>query len=236
MSLRTQSMQTFAQILQDRLDLATIVEVIAAPPSKPAQYPACSILVDSTDYWLADDFVPVDEDNVPLIGAEATMDLPFDWGRFDANTLIYNAGRYVVHCRIFVATRHPEQRADFEDLVIAKFLEDDLAPGRILFELDGPKVLGRQLPWSWPVAVFLPETDKVSRWTAEYAFDERLWAWIDVDVEVDILIPRQAPQITKLILEADVSVTADPTLPDTETVRELEIVQVDQSGDISAYP
>jgi hypothetical protein len=238
MSLRVQAAEAFAERLQAILTLPDPVQVIQAPPSLPARYPACALLVDTTDHWLADDFIPVDADGNPLVANAAIMGLPADWGRFDANTLIYNAGRSIMHCRLFVATRHPSQRADFEDRILALFLEDDLAPGRILFELHQPEVLGRKLPWKWPVAVLFPETDQLTRWSSEFAFDERQWSYISCDIEVDILIPRQAPQILNLVLEFDVAPTiqVDPVTGVVQDDGNGETVQIDQAGDISPYP
>jgi hypothetical protein len=234
-SLRTQAARAVADQLKNLLQLSTTVEVLAAPPSKAATYPACSLLIDRTDYRVNDDFIPVDADNNPLVGPDATLDLPADWGRFDDQTLIYRVGRYMMHGRIFVATRHPEQRAEFEDQVFALFFADDLAPGRILLDIATPKILGRTLPWKWPVAAFLPEDDSASSWTAEFAFDERLWSWMKFDIDVDIIVPRFAPKITRLVLEFDADVT-ESTDPDDTDDTDGETIQVDQSGLISAYP
>lgn len=240
MSLRIQAAEAFASQLKDLLNLATTVEVIQAPPSKAATYPACAILIDSTDSWINDDFIPVDADNNPLVGPDASMDLPFDWGRFDENTLIYRVGRYMMHGRIFVATRYANQRAEFEDQVFALFFADDLAPGRILFDIDKPKVLGRQLPWKWPVAVFQEENQGGTTWNSEFAFDERQWSFMRFDIDVDIFVPRSAPQIKQLVLglDADFTQPQDPTtgnVTDLDDGADTESVLVDQTGAISTY-
>ncbi len=238
MSLRMQAVRLFADTIAAQLpDIAT-VEVVAAPPSKPAKYPACAVLVDSTDYWLADDFVPVDVDGNPLIGTDAIMGLPADWARFDENTLVYSVGRVTMKCRVFVATRLPEQRAELEDQIFSFFMADDLAPGRILMSLDQPRVMSRTLPFAWPVAALLPEADQFSQWTAEYAFDERLWAWLKCEVEVDMLVARNAPEIKQLILEM-VTGPVDPVtglVTDKDIPEYEETVLVDQSGQITTYP
>ncbi len=240
MSLRVQAAEAIAEQIRLLLNLKTSIEVLAAPPSKATEYPACALLIDRTEYMVNDDFIPVDEDNNPLVGPDATMDLPADWGRFDESTLVYRAGRYMLHGRIFVATRHPAQRAEMEDAVFALFLADDLAPGRIVVDIPKPKVLGRVLPWSWPVAAFLSDTEG-STWTAEYAFDERLWSWMKFDIDVDIFVPRNSPRIDTLALEFDADFTqpTDPvtgSVTDTDEGADDEVVQVDQDGDISAYP
>ncbi len=237
MNLRIQAAEAIASLIKDRLQLATTVEVIAAPPSKAATYPACALLIDRTEYAANDDFIPVDEDNNPLVGPDATLDLPADWARFDANTLIYRVGRYMMHGRIFVATRHPDQRAELEEQIFALFFEDDLVPGRIVVDIQQPIVLGRPLPWPWPIAAFL--ADEGSTWTSEFAFDERLWSWIKFDIDVDIFVPRSAPQVTQLVLEMDADFTQplldDGTVTDLDNGDDNEAVLVDQDGTLSAY-
>ncbi len=223
MSLRVQACEAIAGLIREQLGIAS-VEIIAAPPSKAATYPACARLIDRTDYWTNDDFIPVDADNKPLIGPDATLDLPVDWGRFDRNTLIYRIGRYMMHGRIFVATRHPDQRAELEDQVLALFFADDLVPGRILVDVEHPKVLGRILPWAWPIAAFLPEEENVSMWNAEFAFDERLWSYMKFDIDVDIIVPRSAPMIEQLIIELTTNDSPD-----------VELDLVAQDGTISIY-
>lgn len=240
MNLRTQACEAVAALLKERLDVATTVEVLQAPPSKAASYPACALLIDRTEYVINDDYIPVDEDNAPLVGPDAELNPPdgSSFARFDSNTLIYLAGRYMMHGRIFVATRHPTQRAELEDQVFALFLEDDLAPGRIVCCIQEPKVLGRSLPWAWPIAAFLSETEG-STWTSEFAFGERLWSWIKFDIDVDIFVPRSAPQLTTIVLEMDADFT-QPQSELTDNVVDLdagadnEAFLVDQNG-ISAY-
>lgn len=230
MSFRVQSLQHLGRHLQSRLDLKQSVSVIEAPPSRAADYPAVAIVLDSTDFALRDDLIPV-TNNQPLLGSDATMsaiEFPDEFGKFDDNTVIYNCGRYVAHCRIFVATRLPEQRAELEEEIHRIFLEDDAAPGRIFMTMSQPKLGKRTLPWDWPCVAILPDGADVngSSWTPEYAFSERLWSWIKCDVEVDILVPRLAPIIKTLQLEMTTGFGSGAIALPTE-----ETYDVDQAGD-----
>jgi len=230
-SLRVQALEHLGKHLHRRLDLKQEIQIIEAPPSKAAVYPACAIVLDNTDFALRDDQIPIGTDGQPILGADATLasaQIPADWGRFDDSTPIYNAGRYVSHCRIFVATRLPEQRAELEEEVHRIFLEDDTAPGRILMTMNQPRVGKRTLPWNWPCVAILPDGADVqgSQWTPEYVFAERLWSWIKCDVEVDILVPRKYPinQILQLLMTTQVGIGGQQT---------SETYDVDQAGDLT---
>lgn len=233
MMMREQIAMALAQTISTSLQLAQPMEVIAAPPSEQAAYPACALwletfqLVDSND-----DPVLVDVNGVPQIGALASLESQ----DLDAPAMLTDAA-YLASVgvmrgagRIWVGARHAPKREELENLIVDQFYQDDLASGRIMVRVDRPRVSGYQLPFSWWVAAFVENVE----WTAEFAFAERLWDWIHFTVDVDMLIPRTFPLVKELRLMLSNDISQQVLQPsDIALLRSLEQYDIANDGTIT---
>lgn len=205
--------------LHERLRLAQRPTAIAAPPSSAPEGPACSILIDSSKIEIYDDDeIQADSNNQPLVGALAVLESKknIDIGN---GAYLSRVGKMVSKGRIWVGARLPPQREEIEARIMRAFFEDSEAPGRWMIELKNPVVGDYTLPCPWNVCAFLGD----STWTSEYAFGERLWAWLGFELELEILVPRDNPAhavVKTFIFGMDVHV--DQPVDDNGNVVDLD--------------
>lgn len=208
--------------------------VIAAVPSHAAEYPAAAISLERFTLQLHNEQeILVDDAGAPLIGSAAGIDGAGNLAELAAGVYLVSVGTIRGRGRIWVGARLAPKREELEEAIRLLFFTDDAAPGRYDATIR-PRVAGYTLPFDWTVAVLLAG----SEWSSEFAFSERLWAWIDITVDVPLLVPRRAPIASTLVLAvtSDIS-TAVATPDDLDALNPaLEQHQVAADGTVAAYP
>lgn len=214
-------------VMKDRLKLQERPTAIAAPPSHEPDGPSVAIMIDSTKTEIYDDDeVQVDSDNQPLMGATAvlTSEPNVDIG---GGVYLSRIGKMICRGRIWVGARLAPKREELEGKIYRIFFDDTESPGRWSIDIPNPVVGEYTLPCPWTVAAFVGD----SKWTGEYAFSERLWAWIDFELEIELLVPRDDPAqaiVQQFLLGFDVHV-------DQPVTEDGEITDLDDGADNEYY-
>ena len=233
MMIRDQIAQAMAAAISAPLSLAQPMNVISAPPSGQADYPACSLWLENFELVdTNDDPVLTDANGVPQHGALATLD-----NQGTATPAMLSDKAYLASVgtmrgagRIWVGARHAPKREEIENLIVDLFYQDDVASSRIMVRVDRPRVGPFQLPFSWYIAAFVENVE----WTAEFAYAERLWDWIHITVDVDMLVPRNFPLVKelRLLFSNDINQTVlQPS--DIAKLQTLEQYDVNNLGDLT---
>jgi hypothetical protein len=181
-------------------ELAKSPTVIDEPAGLPTDYPACAVMIDKFQILpLSGDEIYLTDAGTAAIGTDAL---------FGSGTVVRLAKSEPLFCvgmmrgagRIWIASRTGPQRESMAERAMKVFFTDDMAPGRLLMQLDGLRVDGRQLPFAWPVAVTIGD----ATWVNEFVFTERRWAWLAFDLDVSILMTRNAPIASdlRIVLQA----------------------------------
>lgn len=194
LSLRRQAVNAMCDAIHDKLKLAQRPTAIAAPPSAAPDYPAAAVQLtrfrlDAYD----EDEIQGDADG-PLIGARAIL----GWApnvEIGNGVYVSRVGKIIGSGRIWVGARLPAQREAMESRITRLFFSDPECPTRWMITVPNPLVEEYTLPFPWTVATFLGNIE----WTQEFVFSERLWAWMDYEMEIEILIPREEVQLVRQI-------------------------------------
>jgi hypothetical protein len=198
------------------------VQTVQAPPDGSAVYPAAAILPERFRLEAMGDEEVLDEDDDPIM--------------MDGTTALMEVGSLQGTARLWLAARYPAQRALLEEKIRAAFFQDGLAPSRLLVELENVEVLGVATGATWPVA-FLLDT---SEWREELVFSERRWSFIQLRVDVPVLVPRRnAAIVTSLIvaLTTDLNTTVDdPADVASPPLTDIELVSVADDGTVGPSP
>lgn len=227
LTFRTQAVNVMCDELHRHLRLAERPTAIASPPSNAPEGPACAILIDSTKFNpSADDEIQVDENNQPLTGALAILESTpnIDLG---GGVWLSRIGSMLCRGRIWVGARLAPTREALESRIVRMFYQDTENPGRWSIDIENPVVGEYTLPTSWTVAAFIGD----STWTGEYAFAERLWSWLNFELELEVLIPRDDPAmavVKQFVLGFDVHV-------DQPVTEAGEITDLDDGADNEYY-
>lgn len=227
LDFRRQAVSRICDELQARMQLQERPVAIAAPPSGEPEYPSCAVLIDSTRFiFTADEEIQVDENNQPLVGSLAVLE---STPNADLGNGVYLSRVGVMVCkgRIWVGARLAPKREKLEALAMRAFFEDTVNPGVWVITLPNPTVGDYVLPFSWTAVAHLGD----STWTGEYVFSERLWSWLNFELELDILIPRDNPAeaiVKQFILGFDVHV-------DQPVSEDGDILDLDDGADNEYY-
>jgi len=138
-------------------------------------------------------------------------------------------GTMKIQGRIWVGARLAPKREVLEERVLGLFFEADGSQGRMDVALPAPLVDGVRTPWDWPFVVLLRAGGK---WQGEMTLAERLWSFIDVDVEVSILQARRAPLVTSMIIADTQDITTTFTTPAEADAITHEEHAVDTDGSL----
>lgn len=199
------------------------IQTVQAPPEHAAVYPALAILPERFMLSTWPDEEVLDADDAPIV--------------LDDTNALMEVGSLRGTVRLWLAARSPAERARIEEKLAAAFFDDDLANGRLMVTLDNVEVLGVATGASWPVAFFLDSTE----WREELVFSERRWSFLQVDVDIPVLIFRKdAALVTTLVaaLTTDLTTTVDDaTDVAVPPLSDLTQVTVADDGTIgAAYP
>lgn len=209
-NLRRQAANALGKCIAENIRLAQPPTIIAAPPSSVADYPSVAIWLEkfSTTRY-AEDELEVDANNVPLIGARALLCRGSAAAHVQDGKYLSKVGTMQATGRIWVGCRLPPLREELEEKITRLFDLDSGAPGRLMFRVDNPVIDGVMLPWRWPIAVFTDD----SEWSDEYAFAEKMWAWIHIELIMDVLVTRSDPRILPGRFFLDVDAETNPITP-----------------------
>jgi hypothetical protein len=199
LSLRRQAVAAMCDSIADRLKLAQRPTAIAAPPSEAPEYPAVAVQLDRFKLETYDDDEIQGDEEGPLVGARAIL----DWAPnidIGGGAYVSRVGKIIGSGRIWVGARLPAQREAMESRITRIFFDDPSVPSRWLITIPNPLIEDYTLPFPWTVTAFLGDTE----WTNEYVFSERLWAWLNYELEIELLVPREFPLIKQIALEFDV--------------------------------
>lgn len=201
-------------------ELADRVQVLDAPPTEPAQYPAAAIVLDG-DF----PFVPGDGEEIDDANGDQVMNGP------DA---LVEMGSLRGNLRIFVAARTPVQREQLEERILRAFLADEMAITRLLCTVRNVAIADIQTGVDWPVAFFIESTT----WSGELVFSEKRWAFVRVEVDLPVLAYlKNVPKVTTMLAAFTtdmVTAVGDPS--QLANVTDLEQYAVDEDGSYTPHP
>ncbi len=200
LSLKRQAVTSMCQTIDEKLKLAQPSTAIAAPPNEAPEYPAVAVHLERFKLEAYEDDEIQTDDDGPLVGARAIL----GWAPnvdIGLGAYVSRVGKIVASGRIWVGARLPAQREAMEARITRLFFEDPECPTRWLITIPNPVLGEYALPFPWTVAAFLGD----SMWTSEFVFSERLWAWLNFELELEILVPRdKVPVVRSFGLEFDV--------------------------------
>lgn len=127
---------------------------------------------------------------------------------------------------MWVGCRLAPKREQLERKIVRLFA-DPSAPGSILLTIDKPMVDDIPLPWSWTAAVWCNQ----SKWTAEFAFSERLWTWMPFEMDFDLLILRTDPLAARIVLAMSSDLGVEPP-PDYLPLPTTDYFEIGTDGSI----
>lgn len=231
--LREHAALSLGQLITDRIQLSRPAIVIDAPPSQLSEYPAVAVWIERMvpNYT---DAGPVLEDasGTPIMAGTATDDVG---NVVDGTPIMIGDGVWVMHVgsmrcrgRIWVGSRYPDKREELEEKIYLAFNEDDDAPGRIMFPLEGMQLGDYTINFGVATALI-----NDSSWTNEHSFEARLWSWIMFDLDVPMLVPRSGPLASQLILEFSAIVDPPISAPaDVASLPDLVKYTHDDAGNL----
>lgn len=221
MSMRRQVARAIGKAIDDRIKLPEPTAIISAPPSEVSDVPRTALWLEKfTREWHHQEEPEVDANGEILIGGRATLAQGVGAAMIQQGVQLTILGTLRGSGRLWVGCRLPAKREEIEDNISFLFADDPAAPGRLLVTVEQPRVGSFVLPWGWTGAAFIGDTD----WEDEFAFSERLWSWVKVDVDIQILVPRFDPMIEQFIVTFD----QDYTIP-VDAVEEASVVVADTS-------
>lgn len=137
-------------------------------------------------------------------------------------------GTLVIQGRIWCGARLAPKREVIEEEVISLFFEEEGSQGRMDVVLPAPTVRGVKIPWDWTFSVL---TRDDVEWQGEMSFAERLWSFVDVSVEVSILMARRSPLVRTMLVALTQDLDTPVTTPAEadEIIREEYVVEPDDT-------
>lgn len=231
-SLRRQVADALGSLIAERVSLAQPPTVISAPPSEVSDYPTVAIWLERfKTVYAQEEELEVDSEGELRVGSMASMDPPAGAATIVDGVQLSRIGTLRGEGRIWVGSRLPPKRELIESKISRMFADDASAIGRLMLEVKTPQLDEVTLPWSLPIAAFLGDVE----WTDEYAFSERLWAWIHFELEIDMLAPRTDALMTQIVI-AMMTRWSPPTLASTEeALSGAEYLSVDETGALAPY-
>lgn len=200
--LRRQAATAMGDLIQARVNLQESPTIISAPPSSVADSPRVAIWLEQfSAVWSHEDELQVDADGELMVGALASIDQGAGPALIQEGVHLSCVGTLRGRGRIWIGCRLPAKREELESEIGFAFMSEREAPGRMLVSVKDPKLGKFVLPWTWTGAAF----SNFSQWTSEFAFSERLWSWINFDLDISMLVPRYDPLVT----EFQLTVTTD---------------------------
>lgn len=196
--------------------------VIAANPAEVADYPRVAIWLERFNtIFHGEEELQVDADGELMMGVRASLSPGVGPAKLNATQRLSKVGSIRGSGRLWVGCRLHPLREEMESEITQLYMDDESAIGRLLLTVKKPKIGKTIIPWNWTAASFIKDIS----WSAEMAFSERLWSWINFDLEVDILVPRGSPLITRLLVGIEATLNGEAEDP--------VYFEFDQDGNVS---
>lgn len=225
-----QAISALSDRLQSVLRLQTAPTIVSETPSTVADSPSVAIWPEEFDMvWSQEEELTVDVDGELRVGAYADLTPPAGAAVLDDGSHLSHVGTQRVSGRIFVGCRLPPRRAEIQEKITREFALD--TPGVMHLQIDRPRVGSQILPWPWTVGVSVES----AAWTPEMVFAERLFAWIEFDMEIAVLIDRREPLMTELVIAMLAGPVVDVSTPAPQAVQQSELYQITSDGDVVPY-
>ena len=232
MNFVQQACRALSDQMQATLRLTSPPTIVYANPSEVADYPSVAIMPeDFQTTWYQEDEIGVDEDGNLLLGALAELEDPAGAAMLDDGVSHLSiVGSEICTGRIFVGSRLPPKREHVQSQITRLFMSDSMTSGILEVVIPRPRVGPHVLPWPWTATFVLGS----AHWTGEYAFSERLFAFLEFELLLPLLIDRQDPLIMTAIVnmragtqvERDESVSYALSQSESYQITEDEIIQL----------
>ena len=211
MNFVQQACRALSDLLQEKLSLKSPPTIVYANPSDVAEYPSVSIMPeDFITTWYQEDEIGVDENGDLLLGARAEIRVPANAAMLDDGVSHLSiVGRDSCSGHIFVGARLPHKREEVQWEITRLFMSDSMTPGILEVTIPKPRVGPHILPWSWTASFLVGN----AHWTGEHAFSERLFAFLEFDLDLPLLIDRRDPLMTQFFLKMRSGSKQDPEEP-----------------------
>lgn len=221
-NLKRIAAQTLATWLVEQVpELEDLIHTVAPEPTDRAQFPCVAILAQKMSYEPAQaDEVYWNEDVIPDPDLDEDGDPLTDPPNIDDGKLIMNVGAFTGVCEIRVYAKNVAERERLEERILHAFLSVEMAPGVVAITTPAVTVNEYVTLYEAPVAFMLDSAD----WTEEYAFENRRFSFMDLDMAFPALVVRGAYRLETLQL----AITED-----LESDTAEETVEIDEDGELS---
>jgi hypothetical protein len=225
-----QACRALSERMQAVLRLQIPPTIIDANPSEVAEFPSVSIMPeDFVTTWYQEDEIGVDEDGNLLLGALADIRNPAGAAMLDDGVSHLSlVGRDACSGRIFVGARLPPKREQVQSQISRLFMSDSMTPGILEVVIPRPRVGPHVLPWPWTASFRLGNR----HWTPEHAFSERLFAFLEFDLDLPILVDRQDPLVMNAFLKMRSGSQQDPEEPVDYALAHAESYQITEDDTV----
>lgn len=201
--------------------LAGKIHTVSPEPTERGAFPCVVILARTMRYqpmqadevWWSTDVVPDpndDEDDDP------ETDPP----DIDDGKVVMNVGAFTGVFELRIYAKSVAERESLEDKVLHAFLKQELRPGIVSLTTPTLTINEYVTLYAAPVAFMLDEEE----WREEFAFENRRFSFLDLDVEFPALAVRDAYRIEHL--QTAINHDLDSDVPD-------EAVEIDDDGNTS---
>lgn len=174
-ALRRAAVKTFADWLEDRVPaLAGRIHTVSPEPNEHAKWPCATISHNSLMFE-------------PFQAFEV-------WGHENETLTVQNVGEFTGSIELRLFARAAREREDLEDLVMHELIGQEDRPGVVTLTTPAVTVGGRATLYAAPVAFFVDDAE----WNEEFAFENRRFSFIDLDLAFPALVARDLFTIQEL--------------------------------------
>lgn len=199
-NLKRIAAQTLATWLATEIpSLVGKIHTVAPEPTDRAQFPCVAILAQKMN------FEPAQADETYW------SEDPGEGTDIDDGKLVMNVGDFTGVCEIRVYAKSVAERESLEEKILHAFMSVEMRPGVVALTTPAVTVNEYVTLYEAPVAFMLDTAD----WQEEYAFENRRFSFLDLDMIFPALVLRDAYRIEHLqtaINEDLESDTADETV------------------------
>lgn len=177
-SLRRTTAQTFATWLLGQVPALTRVTTVAPTPQDVATLPSAAVIPNVFRFD-------------PFQADEAWYDAETDDGR-----ALLAVGGFLGQMELRIYARTPAERQDLEEAVLHALMAEALRPGVVSLQTAAVTVGG--VATLYPAPVFVAVAD--CEWREEFAWENRRFSFLDLDVGYPALVLRDAHTIDALVV------------------------------------
>lgn len=190
-NLKRIASQTFAAWLEGKVpELAGHIHTVAEGPTEDAAFPCASLISNILT------FEPFPTGEVVWFQAPPEP---------DDGKAVMNVGEFTGSYELRIYAKSVSEREALEDKVLHALMAEPMRPGVVALQTPTLTVNSLVTLYSAPVAFML---DK-AQWNEEFAFENRRFSFIDLDVEFPALVLRDAYTITQLVIAINENLESD---------------------------